>query len=89
MAQTIQKTITINHVNVLVLARQENGEFKQVRGYVEIIGNYSDRKLRKAVGEKYQARQYIVEGISTKQNVYVMDKIKFMANAKLIKTIEK
>ena len=88
MAQIIQKTITINHVNVLVLARQENGEFKQVRGYVEIIGAYSDRKLRKSIVDKYQARQYIVEGITTKQNVYVMDKIKFMANAKLIKTIE-
>ena len=88
MSQTIQKTITINHVNVLVLARQENGEFKQVRGYVEIIGTYSDRKLRKSIADKYQARQYIVEDITTKQNVYVMDKIKFMSNAKLIKTIE-
>ncbi len=88
MGQTIQKTITINQVNVLVLAKQENGEFKQVRGYVEFIGGYSDRKLRKAIADKYQARQYIVEGITTKQNVYVMDKIKFMTNAKLIKTIE-
>ena len=88
MAQTIQKTITINHVNVLVLAKQENGEFKQVRGYVEFIGKYSERKLKKAIADKYSARQYIVEGIATKQNVYVMDEIKFMTNATLLKTIE-
>ena len=88
MSQTIQKTIAINHVNVLVLAKQENGDFKQVRGYVEFIGKYSDRKLRKAIADKYSARQYIVEGITVKQNVYIMDVIKFTANATLIETIE-
>lgn len=85
---TIQKTITINTVKVLVLAKQENGEFKQVHGIVEFIGKYSIRKLKKAIADKYQARQYIVENISTKQCVYVMDEVKFMTNATLIKTIE-
>ena len=85
---TIQKTITINTVKVLVLAKQTDGNYKQIHGVVEFIGRYSTRKLKKAIADKYQARQYIVEGISTKQCVYVMDEIKFIKNATLIKTIE-
>lgn len=85
---TIQKTITINTVKVLVLSKDEAGKYRQVHGIVEFIGRFSARKLKKAIAVKYQAKQYIVEAISTKQCVYVMDEVKFMTNATLIKTIE-
>ena len=85
---TIQKTITINTVKVLVLAKNEAGKYRQVHGTVEFIGKFSTRKLKKAIANKYQAKQYIVEAISTKQCVYGIDEVKFMTNATLIKTIE-